>query len=284
MYDPTIGRWISEDPIGFKAGDANLYRYVGNRSTTHTDPTGLFGGWGSASAEQWGISNHSPNKKRRPSVYAYYLWHPWAMDDDLETGFYIAGGGAAAAGGVAGGLVIAGVGSVTIGTASSVAGMITAELADTALEAGVSAATGYDVFFPVSPLDLGQDLGKYSIKKGLKKCVSGTKLPVVNPHFRAKPTTHGRAGEVLSGLTGNKTKITINGRNSVPDGLTATTLTEVKNVANLSYTQQLRDFSDFAQQHDLVYVLYVRKNTTLTGPLQEAIRNGDIILKIIPGL
>ncbi|HBJ39162.1 MAG TPA: hypothetical protein DDZ51_31330, partial [Planctomycetaceae bacterium] len=28
-YDPTIGRWISQDPIGFAAGDANLYRYVG---------------------------------------------------------------------------------------------------------------------------------------------------------------------------------------------------------------------------------------------------------------
>ena len=107
----------------------------------------LFGGWGSAGAEQWGISNHSPNKKRRPSLYAYYLWHPWAMDDDLETGFYIAGGGAAAAGGVAGGLVIAGVGSVTVGTAASVGGLVTAELVDTAVEAGISAATGYDVFF-----------------------------------------------------------------------------------------------------------------------------------------
>ncbi|MBX3435734.1 MAG: hypothetical protein KF847_20645, partial [Pirellulales bacterium] len=29
-YDPKIGKWISEDPIGFAAGDANLTRYVGN--------------------------------------------------------------------------------------------------------------------------------------------------------------------------------------------------------------------------------------------------------------
>ncbi len=27
---PVQGRWISQDPIGFEAGDANLYRYVGN--------------------------------------------------------------------------------------------------------------------------------------------------------------------------------------------------------------------------------------------------------------
>jgi RHS repeat-associated protein len=28
-YDPTPGRWVSQDPIGFEADDMNLYRYVG---------------------------------------------------------------------------------------------------------------------------------------------------------------------------------------------------------------------------------------------------------------
>ena len=40
-YDPSAGRWISEDPIGFEAGDANLYRYVGNGPTNAVDPSGL---------------------------------------------------------------------------------------------------------------------------------------------------------------------------------------------------------------------------------------------------
>jgi RHS repeat-associated protein len=40
-YDPAVGRWLSEDPIGFEAGDANLSRYVGNQVTMATDPTGL---------------------------------------------------------------------------------------------------------------------------------------------------------------------------------------------------------------------------------------------------
>jgi len=40
-YDPAVGRWLSEDPIGFKAGDANLSRYVGNQATGKTDPSGL---------------------------------------------------------------------------------------------------------------------------------------------------------------------------------------------------------------------------------------------------
>ena len=39
-YDSSTGRWISQDPIGFAAGDANLYRYVGNGPTNATDPSG----------------------------------------------------------------------------------------------------------------------------------------------------------------------------------------------------------------------------------------------------
>jgi RHS repeat-associated protein len=39
-YDPKIGRFISQDPIGFEAGDLNLYRYVNNMPTIFADPTG----------------------------------------------------------------------------------------------------------------------------------------------------------------------------------------------------------------------------------------------------
>jgi RHS repeat-associated protein len=38
--DPSTGRWTTQDPMGFAAGDANLYRYVGNRATLATDPSG----------------------------------------------------------------------------------------------------------------------------------------------------------------------------------------------------------------------------------------------------
>jgi RHS repeat-associated protein len=40
-YDPKIGRFLSEDPIGFDGG-ANFYAYVDNNPTNHTDPYGLF--------------------------------------------------------------------------------------------------------------------------------------------------------------------------------------------------------------------------------------------------
>jgi RHS repeat-associated protein len=40
-YDPTVGRFISQDPLGFGAGDTNIYRYVGNSFVNATDPSGL---------------------------------------------------------------------------------------------------------------------------------------------------------------------------------------------------------------------------------------------------
>lgn len=41
MLDPTAGIWMTEDPIGFDAGDPNLRRYVGNNATNGTDRSGL---------------------------------------------------------------------------------------------------------------------------------------------------------------------------------------------------------------------------------------------------
>ena len=39
-YDAAVGEWISEDPIGFAGGDANLNRYVQNSPISHVDPLG----------------------------------------------------------------------------------------------------------------------------------------------------------------------------------------------------------------------------------------------------
>jgi uncharacterized protein RhaS with RHS repeats len=41
MFDPTIGRWTTEDPIGFEAADADLFRYVRNNPTNAIDLSGL---------------------------------------------------------------------------------------------------------------------------------------------------------------------------------------------------------------------------------------------------
>jgi RHS repeat-associated protein len=40
-YSAAFGRFIEKDPIGFRAGDLNLYRYVSNNAVNLVDPWGL---------------------------------------------------------------------------------------------------------------------------------------------------------------------------------------------------------------------------------------------------
>jgi RHS repeat-associated protein len=40
-YSPTLGRFVSVDPLGFAAGDINLFRVKSNQPTVLVDPSGL---------------------------------------------------------------------------------------------------------------------------------------------------------------------------------------------------------------------------------------------------
>jgi RHS repeat-associated protein len=40
-YNPNLGRFMSQDPIGFNGDPTNPYRYVGNSPTNFVDPSGL---------------------------------------------------------------------------------------------------------------------------------------------------------------------------------------------------------------------------------------------------
>src|SRR5204862_8342565 len=40
-YAPGLERFISEDPLGFAGGDADLYGYVGGNPIQRSDPSGL---------------------------------------------------------------------------------------------------------------------------------------------------------------------------------------------------------------------------------------------------
>lgn len=51
-YEPATGRFITEDPSGFKGGDANFYRYVGNDPLDKVDPSGLAGMWANYGGKQ----------------------------------------------------------------------------------------------------------------------------------------------------------------------------------------------------------------------------------------
>ena len=67
--NPGTGRWDSQDPLGFGADDANLYRYVSNAASVGIDPGGLDGlleGIGKGFSDYW-----------------HYLTNP----DDLDPGW-----------------------------------------------------------------------------------------------------------------------------------------------------------------------------------------------------
>lgn len=69
---------------------------------------------------------------------------------------------------------------------------------------------------------------------------------------------------------GEKEAIDINGRTRIPDGLNDEALSEVKNTRTLSYTQQLRDYNEFAQQTGRRFDLYHRPGAfeSFSGPLK----------------
>ena len=94
----------------------------------------------------------------------------------------------------------------------------------------------------------------------------------------------GVAGERAVGV-GAKTRIpsltgTANYR--IPDQLTSKTLVEVKNTSHLNLTRQLTDFHLYSQQTGRQFILYTRHNTTFSGPMQNMINSGNIIVKPIP--
>ena len=85
-YDAVTVTWVSQDPIGFAAGDSNLYRYVGNGPTNATDPNGLekfrhsghhrvphaiYGVYGAAIQRVF----DSPAGRIFDSVNSYYFFH-----------------------------------------------------------------------------------------------------------------------------------------------------------------------------------------------------------------
>lgn len=89
-YDAAIGRFMSEDPIGFAGGDSNLYRYVGNIPIDSTDPDGLKKKEQSEptfkkinNAITWGKGIYNSGKEKITSAFD---WIDWAQDrnDDFQ--------------------------------------------------------------------------------------------------------------------------------------------------------------------------------------------------------
>ena len=159
-YNPAIQRWMSEDPIGFAGGDANLSRYVGNAPTGFIDPDGLWLRWPSA-REYW-----------------HYVRHPFGGEDDSKPVPTASGAGlTAGSDGMRRGAFGAPAGSDACDALAEGRQMAGQLLRDTARDAAieVSTAGAGKVLLLFSLADEATDLAKYSVRarRGSKGILAG---------------------------------------------------------------------------------------------------------------
>ncbi len=81
-YHPGLGRFMSEDPLGFGGGDSNLYRYGGNDPVNRTDPSGL---------DDDATPPNGPAKKKNRNATPHGV-PDGAYGQNSSGGYYSAGG------------------------------------------------------------------------------------------------------------------------------------------------------------------------------------------------
>ena len=97
----------------------------------------------------------------------------------------------------------------------------------------------------------------------------------------------GRAGEQHAGKALQLAKNTQRfftqlGNYRIPDFVNGNNFFEVKNVAQLAMTGQIRDLMEIASAHGGALTLIIRMGTKLTGPLQQAYNSGAIDIVRMP--
>jgi len=91
-YDPALGRFITQDPMGLEGGDLNFYAYCGSNPMTGIDPSGLVYDYDPASWNQ-------PEIRHRNNCYSYAIGYQyshtrtgedlyWPQPGDLSGGVY----------------------------------------------------------------------------------------------------------------------------------------------------------------------------------------------------
>lgn len=316
-YDPAHGIFTSVDPL-LRASDprhTNAYSYSFHSPVSYSDADGLApkidhptgsGGHSKAKGKPGGKKTPPPapgntaGNRGSPEPQAVSeWWNPttWTSDTWVTIGAIalttvatvaigacvVATAGICAAVGVVGGMALAGVVGGTVSTAAylmtsgeksaeGAVGTFASGAASNALLLGAGA-----LLKPVAAAAAA------SLEKGAVIGVQ-TEAQVAMAAIRDK----GIAGELLAGIPKNTARIpSASGTASyrIPDGLSASRLTEVKNVGNLGLTPQLKDFAAYAGQETLEFVIVTRRNTVISPRLQDLVNrsNGSIRFdKVLP--
>ena len=278
LFNAGIGRFNTRDPMGFNAGDPNLYRYTGNNAPDRTDPSGL---------------DDSPSSLL--GDYFHYLVNPGSMDGDLQTGFYSALAVAGAAATLAAGLAAVSMLGLGAGGAEAVSAVM-AEEGLAAVAAGETAVAGTTAIGEGAMVATAEATSAASAEAlaavaetataSESAMIASAESATAIAEGEAALTSNqiGRIGETFANTLGPKIRIVINGRLRIPDAIDwpAKMVHEVKNVARQSFTRQLKDMLDFSQANGLRFTLWLRDGAKISAQLRTAIDQGLIILETIP--
>ena len=293
VQDPTLGRFVSADPFvqaPFNTQSHNRFSYVWNNPASYTDPSGFIcwlGIWGDCG----GNAGDDLGEEEDDDLCDATCMNDRAIVNwNIEEAERIADQRYLEE--LQGRVLITGMEGYTPGFVPPSLPSI-----PFAHETAEMVAPGYDLGTCISSQGdcgpAGWVLGMAGVIPGGKWTTQGIEGAIrgagklLARSTMATAQQIGRAGEAaVRGAfdIGPATRIVVNGAARIPDGLTATVLSEVKNVRALSYSRQLRDYAAFAADEGLQFDLYVRPNTVLSAPLQQAWRNGEINVRYIPGL
>jgi RHS repeat-associated protein len=256
-YDPEVGRFLSVDPVGTEPADGfkfNRYDYANDNPVINVDPDGRRVGMTSDPT-----GDYIQDNSGRRHYCDFCLDTTGEIIDQKAQAASDAGNHAA---------------TYAWAFAGTTWKYLGAEPVSQVYDKGAAASRTDMAMAAVTILTLGKGSEVTEASLALREGMAAVR-------------TAGREGEAAVRAAvdiGPKRSIVVAGRIRIPDGMTSTVLSEVKNVRALSYTQQLRDYAAFAasQPEGFRFDLYVRPGAALSGPLKAARDSGAVNILEIP--
>ena len=269
-YDPQLGKWLSEDPIGFAGGDVNLGRYVGNHATGAVDWSGLFddpwwrdSGWDFLQPWSWGgcLSEGLGVVAVADGIgFSSIHWQGLQLDREFrEVRQRILG-------------ERAGRGDFTREFAQSyqAGSSETAAIRELATQAVLHNASGG---FYATPLGSGGRATALSGRSAEDAVANATGIPVNRGLGRQVVPGTGLGGFRIPDMAvfGPGASLEVRG-----------TIIEVKNVTTLSGTRQIRDLADAAKDLGGHLEIFTNARIPKSGVLRDLIDQGRIVVQPLP--